>query len=309
LVAESVQAINSQKKGRNDTKESVALTSEIDILCELTNTVQQMDCIEGMKLLPSRCVDLIIADPPYNLSKGNRWAWDRSVKLPGFGGAWNKVMEQWDNMPFSNYWHFTASWLMESKRLLKPTGSIWVFGTYHNIGIINTLFQILGIEIINEIIWYKRNAFPNLSGRRFTASHETLLWGHVGGKQRRYYFNYEEAKNGEFPEDLTKKPGKQMRTVWNIPNNKSREEIRFGKHPTQKPLALTNRVVLLTSQIGDLCLIPFAGAGSECVSAKLLGRRFIAFEIDSKYAEITRKRLEYVDSTKQTKIGDFYGNK
>jgi site-specific DNA-methyltransferase (adenine-specific) len=290
-------------------KEGMAQSpSKPDILERWINTVQSMDCVVGMKLLPSKCVDLIIADPPYNLSKGNQWKWDRSVKLPGFGGVWNKVMEQWDSMSLSDYWDFTASWLTEAKRLLKPTGSLWVFGTYHNIGIINTLFQILRIEIINEIIWYKRNAFPNLSGRRFTASHESLLWGHAGGGQRKYYFNYKKAKNGLFPEDEAKKSGKQMRTLWDIPNNKSREEIRFGKHPTQKPLSLTNRVVLLTSQRNDLCLIPFAGAGSECVSARLLGRRFIAFEIDSKYVEISQKRLGYLD-TKQTELCDFDDSK
>jgi len=288
-------------------EKEVMAPAKSDVLDRWINTIQHMDCIAGMKLLPPKCVDLIIADPPYNLSKGNQWKWDRSVKLPGFGGVWNKVMEQWDSMSLSDYWDFTAAWLTEAKRLLRPTGSIWVFGTYHNIGIINTLFQILGIEIINEIIWYKRNAFPNLSGRRFTASHENLLWGHVGGKQRKYYFNYKEAKNGLFPEDEAKKARKQMRTLWDIPNNKSRGEIQFGKHPTQKPLALTNRAVLLTSRVADICLIPFAGAGSECVSAKLLGRRFIAFEIDSRYVEISLKRLQYLDM-KQTKLGEFDDN-
>jgi len=269
--------------------------------------VHHMDCIEGMSHLPNHSFDLIIADPPYNLSKGNKWSWDRSVRLPGFGGSWNKVMENWDNMSLSEYWNFTATWLSEARRLLKPTGSIWVFGTYHNIGIINVLFQVLGIEIINEIIWYKRNAFPNLSGRRFTASHETLLWGHTGGKKRSYFFNYKEMKNGTFLEDPTKRAGKQMRTVWNIPNNKSRDEIRFGKHPTQKPLVLVDRIIKATSQAGDICLIPFAGAGTECVSAKSLQRRFIAFETDKKYVEITRKRLHYLEeSLAQKKLSEFH---
>jgi site-specific DNA-methyltransferase (adenine-specific) len=308
LETEYIQPSNPQKRSGDNERQSRASKSSTDVMQNWMNTVQQMDCIDGMRLMPSKSVDLILADPPYNLSKGNRWAWDRSVELPGFGGAWSKVMEHWDNMSFSDYWCFTASWLTESKRILKPTGSIWVFGTYHNIGILNTLFQILGIEIINEIIWFKRNAFPNLSGRRFTASHENLLWGHVGRKQRRYYFNYQEAKNGDFPEDLVKKPGRQMRTVWDIPNNKSKEELRFGKHPTQKPVALINRVVSLTSRTGDLCLIPFAGAGTECVSAKMLGRKFIAFEVNRKYVEVTRKRLSCIAPAKQTRIGDFGGS-
>jgi DNA modification methylase len=272
----------------------------------LLDTVYHQDCIEGMRSLPDQSVDLIIADPPYNLSKGNNWSWDRSVKLPGFGGNWNKVMEKWDDMSFEDYWAFTATWLTEAKRVLKPTGSIWVCGTYHNMGIINVIFQLLGIEIINEIIWYKRNAFPNLSGRRFTASHEVILWGHVSGKKRKYYFNYEEMKNSLFPEDVMKKEGKQMRTVWNIPNNKTREEIKFGKHPTQKPLALMNRMMKASSKTGDICLVPFAGAGSECVSAKILGRRFIGFEIDPKYVDIIKKRLENIDVKKsQKQLGDF----
>jgi len=250
-----------------------------------------MDCIEGMRQLPNKSVDLILADPPYNLSKGNVWKWDNSVKLPGFGGDWSKVMEDWDNMPMNDYWNFTAMWLSQAKRVLKPTGSIWVFGTYHNIGVINVLFQLLGVEIINEIIWYKRNAFPNLSGRRFTASHETLLWGHVGRKKRKYFFNYNAMKNEDFPEDPRKRKGRQMRTVWDIPNNKTKDETKFGRIPTQKPLALINRIIMASSRPNDLCLVPFSGSGSECVSAKLLGRRFIGFEINKKYVDIATKRL------------------
>jgi len=296
-----IQKLNLSSGVKNDPMGAIQLQTVFD---RWLDTVQPIDCLEGMGQLPSHSFDLVVADPPYNLSKGNKWTWDRSVKLPGFGGVWNKVMENWDNMSLSEYWNFTASWLSEAKRLVKPTGSVWVFGTYHNIGVINVLFQLLGIEIINEIIWFKRNAFPNLSGRRFTASHETLLWGHTGGKQRRYLFNYEEMKNAKFPEDPTKKPGKQMRTVWNIPNNKARDEIMFGKHPTQKPLALTSRMILATSRPGDVCLVPFAGAGSECVSAKQFGRRFIAFETDEKYVDITNKRLQSI-ATDQRKISEF----
>jgi len=268
------------------------------------NTVQNLDCVEGMNKLPSKSVDLIIADPPYNLSKGNNWKWDRSVDLPGFGGAWNKVMEKWDKMPLIDYLNFTNSWVTAANRVLKPTGSIWVFGTYHNIGIINFMFQLLEIEIINEVIWYKRNAFPNLSGRRLTASHETLLWAHNGGKKRTYFFNYEEAKNGLFSKDNLKKEGKQMRTVWDIPNNKSRTEIKFGKHPTQKPLSIITRIIRLTSRKDDLCLFPFAGAGSDCVAAKMLGRKFLAFETDEEYLNITLKRLAQLEH-KQASMGEF----
>lgn len=256
------------------------------------NHVYKMDCIEGMTSLPDNSVDLIIADPPYNLSKGGNWSWDNSVVLKGLGGNWNKVMESWDAMPLEEYWKFTLAWISEAKRILKPSGSMWVFGTYHNIGIINVVCQMLEIEIINEVVWFKRNSFPNLSGRRLTASHETLLWCHSGGKKRQYYFDYDYSKNGVFESDLIKKPGKQMRTVWDVPNNKTKVELKFGKHPTQKPLRLLERIVGLTSKEGDLMLTPFCGSGSECVAAKIAGRDYIGFEIEDEYVELAEKRLE-----------------
>lgn len=256
------------------------------------NHVYKMDCIEGMTSLPDNSVDLIIADPPYNLSKGGNWSWDNSVVLKGLGGNWNKVMESWDAMPLEEYWKFTLAWISEAERILKPSGSMWIFGTYHNIGIINVVCQMLEIEIINEVVWFKRNSFPNLSGRRLTASHETLLWCHSGGKKRQYYFDYDYSKNGVFESDLIKKPGKQMRTVWDVPNNKTKVELKFGKHPTQKPLRLLERIVGLTSKEGDLMLTPFCGSGSECVAAKIAGRDYIGFEIEDEYVELAEKRLE-----------------
>ena len=256
------------------------------------NKIIEGDSIENMKRLPSSSIDLIIADPPYNLSKGNSWSWDGKSKLPGFGGAWNKVIESWDNMPLSDYFSFTFSWIAEAKRILKPTGSMWIFGTYHNIGIINTVLQLLSVEIINEIIWYKRNSFPNLSGRRLTASHETLLWSHVGNGKRKYYFDYKFSKKFSDPSDTLKAKDKQMRTIWDIPNNKDKIELRFGKHPTQKPLRICTRIISLASKTNDVILAPFSGAGSECVAAKILGRRYLGFEIDEKYIKIAENRLK-----------------
>lgn len=254
-------------------------------------TVQPMDCIKGMRQLPDHSVDVAIADPPYNLSKGNAWKWDRSVPLPGFGGKWSKVMASWDNLPLADYFSFTLAWLAELKRLIRPTGSVWIHGTYHNIGIINFSLQLLKIEIINEVVWYKRNSFPNLSGRRLTASHETILWAHTG-KRREYFFNYNIAKSMSCPQDYLKSPGKQMRTVWDIPNNKERDEIYYGKHPTQKPVRLLKRMLALSARPGNICLIPFAGAGSECIAAIQCGLHFIAFEKDPKYVTICKKRLK-----------------
>lgn len=149
-----------------------------------TNKIYQGDCIEIMADFPDDSVDIIIADPPYNLSKGGNWAIKNESKPKGFGGEWSKVMSSWDNMSLFDYFNFSMAWLEQCKRILKPTGSIWIHGTYHNIGIINMCMQLLEIEIINEVIWYKRNSFPNLSGTRLTASHETILWAHSGSSKK-----------------------------------------------------------------------------------------------------------------------------
>ena len=261
-----------------------------DAVKKYKNKIIFKDCINGMTDLPSNSADVVLADPPYNLSKGNSWKWDNSVELPGMGGDWKKVMEDWDDMSFSDYWKFTTLWLSEVQRIVKPTGSIWICGTYHNIGIINTILQLLSIEIINEVIWYKRNAFPNLSGRRFTASHENLLWCHIG-KKRDYYFDYRSVKAMEFSNDLMKKKGKQMRTVWDIPNNKPSEETKHGKVISQKPVALFERILNATSKKNQVCLIPFCGSGTECIAAIRTKRNFIAFENNKEHYNIASKRI------------------
>lgn len=257
--------------------------------------ISNQDCIQGMKSLPDNCVDLIIADPPYNLSKSGNWKWDNSVSLAGMGGNWNITNENWDNMSLEDYLNFSLAWLSEAKRILKASGSMWIFGTYHNIGIINIVCQMLNIEIINEVIWYKKNAFPNLSGRRLTASHETMLWTHSGGKKRNYYFDYEYSKNGEFLGDELKSYGKQMRTVWSISNNKNKDELKYGKHPTQKPIKILTRMIKLSSKPNDIMLTPFSGAGSECVAAKMTGRHYIGFEVEKEYCEISEERLSHTE--------------
>ena len=127
--------------------------------------------------------------------------------LPGFGGDWSKVMARWDNLPLADYLAFTLAWLAEVCRIVRPTGSLWIHGTYHNIGLINFALQILEIEIINEVIWFKRNSFPNLSGRRLTASHETILWAHTGGRRREYSFHYQAAKKMACPEEFLQRAG------------------------------------------------------------------------------------------------------
>lgn len=268
------------------------------------NRVHQVDCVEAMRQLPDASADILIADPPYNASKGNNWKWDNSVSLPGFGGKWSKVMADWDDMPLADYFAFTIAWLEQAKRVVRPTGSIWIHGTYHNIGIINFALQILSVEIINEVVWYKRNSFPNLSGRRLTASHETILWAHTGGdKKRRYYFNYDTSREMCSPEDLLKVEGKQMRTVWDVPNNKRREELAFGKHPTQKPVRLLKRMLEISARPGDLLLVPFAGSGSDCVAAQELGVNFIGFETDPEFVRISNERVSNSNADARLELG------
>ncbi|MCY1703923.1 DNA-methyltransferase [Deinococcus sp. SL84] len=254
-----------------------------------TQNIYMGNSIELMREIPDQSVDIIIADPPYNTSKGNNLSMNYGT-LPGFGGNWGKISEVWDDMSLEDYISFTLNWLKEAKRTLKQSGSMWVHGTYHNIGIINVAMQILEIEIINEVVWYKRNSFPNLSGRRLTASHETILWAHRGGK-RSYSFNYEHSKNGDFSDDNLKNPGKQMRTVWDLPNNKTKQELAHGKHPAQKPVRLARRMIQLSASPGDICLVPFAGSGSECIAARDEGLHYIGFELNEEYVQIANSRL------------------
>jgi len=290
------QEVRTSKKNEHQKQMDVhVIKSSNDIPFEL-NRVHQEDCVQAMRRIPAASIDVAIADPPYNLSKGNNWTWDNSISLPGFGGNWSKVMADWDNMPLSDYFAFTLTWLKELKRVVRPTGSIWIHGTYHNIGIVNFALQMLSIEIINEVVWYKRNSFPNLSGRRLTASHETILWAHTGSeKKRSYCFNYDIAKAMATPEDLLKEQGKQMRTVWDVPNNKKREELAFGKHPTQKPVRLLKRMIELSTRPGDFLLVPFAGSGSDCIAAKSCGVNFIGFETDADYVRMSNERIDNLD--------------
>lgn len=260
---------------------------------EAFNRVANRDCVLGMAELPGKSVDLIIADPPYNLSAGS--GLNNGIgKRKRTGGEWNIVNAKWDRLSFEDYVGFTFKWLSQAQRLLKPNGSMWVFGTYHNIGIVNYCCQCFGIKIINEVIWYKRNAFPNLTCTRLTASHENILW--CAGGDGRQYFNYQWAKESFFKEDSLKAAGRQMRTVWDVPNNKSKDELQFGKHPTQKPIKLLERLIMLSSREGDLVLAPFSGLGSECLAAKRLNRAYLGFETDHEYFNNSLKRLASVGS-------------
>ncbi len=258
---------------------------------------EQRDTIDGMRDLPDQSFDLAIADPPYGAASPNAWALPADHNLQGFGGAWNLAAHEWDLLGGVESLRFTLAWLSELRRLVKPTGSIWIHGTYHNAGIANVACQMLGLEIINEVVWFKRNAFPNLAKRRLTASHETLLWVHTGGTRREYQFNYDEVKAAGFPYDGLKEPGKQMRTVWDIPNNKSKEERAFGSHPTQKPTRLIERLLLVSGVRGGRVLIPFLGSGTDAVAALRWGMSPTGFENHGEYFEIALRRVQEEMST------------
>jgi site-specific DNA-methyltransferase (adenine-specific) len=251
------------------------------------------DAVAGMKGLPDASCDLAVCDPPYGAASEHTWRYDGDKGLRGFGGDWKLQSEAWDKLSYHENFTATYTWLAELKRLVKPTGSIWIHATYHNAGFVNVCCQLLGLEIINEVVWYKRNAFPNLSGRRLTASHETLFWAHTGGNKRRYYFNYNAVKEACFPEDHLKEAGKQLRTVWDIPNNKTKDELRFGAHPTQKPLRLIERMLLISAQRTGTILIPFAGSGTEIIGALAYDMEVFAFEIQRDYYDLAVKRIDH----------------
>jgi site-specific DNA-methyltransferase (adenine-specific) len=254
---------------------------------------QQQDVLDVLPGFSNDFFDLCIVDPPYGASTIKKWSYGDKEKIPGFGGKWKIAGEIWDLLSQNDSFTSTFAWLKELRRVVKPTGSIWIHSTYHNSGFVNVCCQLLGLEIINEIVWYKRNAFPNLSGRRLTASHETILWVHKGTK-REYRFNYEESKTFFSGSDLLKKQGKQMRTVWDIPNNKSKDETQFGLHPTQKPIQLAERILAVAGIRKGKLLVPFAGSGTELIAGLQYGMSVFGFETKAEYFELATKRLKHL---------------
>lgn len=258
---------------------------------ESINLILQ-DAIEGMSKMPDNSFDLAICDPPYGASTKASWNYDETKKINGFGGNWQLANHDWDLLTGNEIFTSTLSWLRELQRLIKPTGSIWIHSTYHNAGFVNVCCQLLGLEIINEVVWYKRNAFPNLSARRLTASHETILWIHTGKNERKYLFNYDDAKKARFEGDFLKEADKQLRTVWDIPNNKNKEELLFGTHPTQKPLRVSERLLMISGLKGGKLLVPFAGSGTEMLAGLRYKMQVTGFEVNEEYFELAKKRFE-----------------
>ncbi len=252
-------------------------------------TLYNGDCIEILKLLPADSVNMIFADPPYFLSNGSFtcYAGKRvSVKK----GDWDLGDGAEKNLEFH------IAWLKACKRVLKPNGTIWVSGTYHSIYQCGVALEINGYHFLNDIVWFKPNAAPNLSCRFFTASHETIIWSRKE-KKGRHIFNYDLMKNGQWKEDLLKKDGSQMRSVWSIRTPKPSEKI-FGKHPTQKPLDLLKRIVLASTKEDDIILDPFTGSSTTGIVAVTNGRMFIGIDKEKRYLELSVKRFENLNEYK-----------
>lgn len=247
------------------------------------NTIHSGDCIDIMRALPDKSVDMIFADPPYNLQLGG------DLHRPDNSRV-DAVDDDWDQFEsFAAYDAFSTAWLKEARRLLKPNGTIWVIGSYHNIFRLGTQLQDLGYWILNDVVWRKSNPMPNFKGRRFTNAHETLIWASKG-QNAKYRFNYDSLKT--MNDDI------QMRSDWEFPLCTGGERLKDtdGKkvHPTQKPEALIARIIHACTVPGDVVLDPFFGTGTTGAVAKRLGRSYIGIERDPTYLKAAKARIAKV---------------
>ncbi len=240
------------------------------------------DCLEELKRFPENYFDMIFADPPYFLSSGS-FSCQNGKMVSVKKGDWDL------SKGFQDDFNFHLNWIKECRRVLKPHGTIWVSGTYHSIYQCGFILQNTKYHILNDISWFKPNAAPNLSCRFFTASHETLIWARKE-KKAKHTFNYQDIKNGDWSEDEFKKPYLQMRSVWSMGTPK-KEEKRFGKHPTQKPLDLLKRIILASTKEGDIVLDPFTGSSTTGVAANLHKRKFVGIDSDKNYLDLSLQRL------------------
>ena len=250
---------------------------------KILNTIINDDCIKIMNEMEENSVDLIFADPPYNLQLGDSLTRPDNTSVSG-------VYEDWDNFEsMEAYDEYTKAWLQAARRILKEDGSIWIIGSYHNIFRVGYILQDLGFWILNDIIWDKVNPMPNFKGTRFTNAHETLIWA-VKNPKAKYTFNYEAMK--ALNEDT------QMRSTWQIPLCTGKERLKNADgsklHPTQKPEALLYRIVMASSNVGDVVLDPFFGTGTTGAIAKKLGRNYIGIEKDALYVQGAQKRIDEI---------------
>lgn len=244
------------------------------------NEIIQGDCIQVLKTFPEKSVDLIFADPPYNLQLRHELLRPNQTVVDGVDDEWDQFED------FQEYDAFTRAWLSECRRVLKDDGAIWVIGTYHNIFRVGTIMIDLGYWILNDVIWHKTNPMPNFRGVRFQNATETLIWAKKSADQKKYTFNYHAMKH------LNEE--KQMQNVWHIPLCTGAERVKINgrkAHSTQKPEALLYRVIMASSNPGDLVLDPFFGSGTTGVVARRLKRNYIGIELDPTYVEIARQRI------------------
>jgi modification methylase len=245
------------------------------------NTIIVGDCLEEMARLPPECVDLVFADPPYNLQLENALSRPDQSLVDAVDDEWDKFVS------FSDYDSFTRSWLAAVRRLMKKDATIFVIGSYHNIFRVGSILQDLGFWILNDIVWRKANPMPNFRGRRFTNAHETLIWAAKSATAKTYTFNYELLKAGN--EDC------QVRSDWFLRLCSGTERLKDATgrkvHPTQKPESLLTRILLAASNKGDVVLDPFFGSGTTGAAAKKLGRSFIGIERDAAYAKAAKARI------------------
>ncbi len=257
------------------------------------------DCLEKLKEIPDGSVDLVFADPPYNMSKKKGLGWKFSKHVT--------MQEAWDIFSKDEFFEFNIKWLTECFRVLKHGGSLWVSGSFHNIYELGFIIQSLpGIKINNSIVWFKPNAQPNITCRFFTESTEHLIWASKNGDGKKWKFNYEATKEEIFDEINPK--GKQTRNVWVIPLTPPSEKLA-GAHPTQKPIELLKRIIISCTDKGDTVLDPFAGSGTTNLVALLNDRNSIGIEKEEKYIELIKKRLTKASNErlfKEAKI--VYGN-
>jgi len=234
------------------------------------------DVLEVLNALPDECVDLVFADPPYNLSNGG-FTCHAGKRVSVNKGKWDK------SKGIEEDFNFHYNWIEACNRVLKPNGTLWISGTYHSIYTCGYILQKQGWHFINDICWYKPNAAPNLACRMFTASHETLIWVRKN-KRAKHFFNYDLVKTMDWKEDFLKKPNKQMRSVWAISTPKNGEK-KYGKHPTQKPETLLERIVLACSQENDIILDPFCGSATTGVTALKNNRKFVGIDSEKDYLD------------------------
>ncbi len=257
------------------------------------NQILAGDCVGIMRGLPDESVDMIFADPPYNLQLGGELHRPNNTRVDG-------VEEHWDKFDsLAAYDRFTRDWLAESHRILKKDGTIWVIGSYHNIFRVGATLQDLGFWVLNDVVWVKTNPMPNFRGTRFANAHETLIWC-SRGKGARYTFNYQAMK--ALNDDL------QMRSDWLIPLCGGPERLRRGgggkAHPTQKPEALLHRVIMASTRPDDVVLDPFFGTGTTGAVARKLGRRFIGIEREAEYRRIAEMRLAAISDVVDRELVD-----